>query len=43
MRAGGIGISDGFIHPVDLIAIGVATAEEADEYAAMHPSETPVV
>ena len=43
VRANGIGISDSFIHPADLVAIGVATAEEADEYAAMHPSETPVV
>ena len=36
VRAGGMGISDGFIHPQDLVAIGLATREEADELAAMH-------
>ena len=40
LRAGGIGLADGFIHPDDLVAIGVATAEEAEQLAAMHP--TPV-
>ena len=31
MRAGGFRISDGFISPLDLIAIGLVTAEEAAE------------
>ena len=39
IRAGGIGLADGFIHPADLVAIGVVTAEEAEEYAKMHPTE----
>jgi uncharacterized membrane protein len=38
VRANGIGIADSFIHPTDLVAIGIVTAEEAEEYAAMHPS-----
>ena len=42
VRAGGIGLSDSFIHPEDLVAIGIVTAEEAEEYAAMHPTEAPV-
>ena len=42
MRAGGIGLSDSFIHPEDLVAIGIVTAAEAEEYAAMHPSEAPI-
>jgi uncharacterized membrane protein len=40
IRTGGIGLADGFIHPADLVAIGVATAAEAEELGAMHPSET---
>ena len=40
LRAGGIGLGDMFIHPEDLVAIGLATAAEAKELAAMHPSET---
>jgi uncharacterized membrane protein len=36
-RAGGFRISDAFISPLDLIAIGLATAEEAQE---MHHLET---
>lgn len=32
-RAGGFRISDGFISPLDLIAIGMMTAEEAQEMA----------
>lgn len=32
-RAGGFRISDGFISPLDLIAIGMMTAEEAQELA----------
>ena len=38
VRANGIGIADSFIHPADLVAIGLVTAEEAEEHAAMHPS-----
>jgi uncharacterized membrane protein len=34
-RAGGFRISDGFISPLDLIAIGLVTAEEAAEQHAM--------
>jgi uncharacterized membrane protein len=37
MRAGGFRISDGFISPLDLVAIGLLTAEEA---AAHHELET---
>ena len=39
IRTGGIGLADGFIHPADLVAIGVVSAAEAEELAAMHPSE----
>ena len=42
LRTGGIGLADGFIHPADLVAIGVATEAEAEELAAMHPTETSV-
>jgi uncharacterized membrane protein len=34
VRAGGFPISDGFIHPLDLVAVGVLAAEEAEELAA---------
>jgi hypothetical protein len=34
-RAGGFRISDGFISPLDLIAIGLVSAEEAAELHAM--------
>ena len=37
MRAGGFRISDGFISPLDLIEIGLISAEEAAE---MHALET---
>jgi uncharacterized membrane protein len=37
MRAGGFRISDGFISPLDLIAIGLASAEEAKQ---LHHLET---
>jgi len=37
MRAGGFRLSDGFISPLDLIEIGLFTAEEAAE---MHALET---
>jgi uncharacterized membrane protein len=36
-RAGGFRISDGFISPLDLVAIGLMTAEEAEE---LHAAET---
>ncbi len=42
LQAGGIGLGDSFIHPADLVAIGLATAAEAEQYAAMHPTETSV-
>ena len=42
VRAGGIGINDSFIHPADLVAIGIVSAAEAEEYAAMHPTEATV-
>jgi uncharacterized membrane protein len=38
-RAGGFRISDGFISPLDLVEIGLATAEEAKElHAVEHPA-----
>jgi hypothetical protein len=37
MRAGGFRLSDGFISPLDLVAIGLLSAEEAKE---MHDLET---
>jgi uncharacterized membrane protein len=42
VQAHGIGLSDSFIHPEDLVAIGVASAAEAEEYAAMHSTKVPV-
>jgi uncharacterized membrane protein len=36
-RAGGFRIADGFISPLDLVAIGLATAEEAEQ---LHAQET---
>jgi uncharacterized membrane protein len=36
-RAGGMRISDGFISPLDLVAIGMVSADEADE---LHALET---
>ena len=36
-RAGGFRIADGFISPLDLVAIGLVTAEEAEE---LHAKET---
>src|SRR3954465_7385209 len=39
-RAGGMRVSDGFISPLDLIGIGLVTAEEAAE---MHSLETSAV
>jgi len=40
-RAGGFRISDGFISPLDLVAIGLATAEEAKELHAMEHAAGP--
>ena len=37
-RAGGFRISDGFISPLDLVEIGLATAEEAAELQALVPA-----
>src|ERR1700757_28111 len=34
-RAGGFRVADGFISPLDLVALGMVTAEEADELHAM--------
>ena len=42
VRTGGFGISDGFIHPADLVAIGIVTREEAEEHGKMHPTTAPV-
>jgi len=39
-RAGGFRISDGFISPLDLVEIGLASGEEARE---LHALETPAV
>jgi len=39
MRAGGFRISDGFISPLDLVAVGLLAAEEAQELAALEPRE----
>ena len=41
VRSGGIGISDGFIHPLDLVEIGLISAAEAEELGAMHKTPTP--
>jgi len=35
-RAGGFRISDGFISPEDLVAIGIIAAEAAEEHAELH-------
>ena len=35
VRAGGFRVADGFISPVDLVAIGMYTAEEAERWEAM--------
>ena len=41
LRAGGIGLGDSFIHPADLVEIGLIEAAEAEELAAMHPDKVP--
>jgi uncharacterized membrane protein len=40
VRAGGFRISDGFISPVDLVAVGLMTAEEAEKHAAVEKTAT---
>ena len=40
--AGGFRLSDGFISPLDLVEIGLASAEEADELHALETSGAPV-
>ncbi len=42
MRAGGFRISDGFISPLDLVAIGLMTAEEAQEHHELETSKAAV-
>ena len=39
-RAGGFRLSDGFISPLDLVAIGLATAEEAEQLHALEKQTT---
>jgi uncharacterized membrane protein len=41
VRAGGSRISDGFISPLDLVEIGLVTAEEAEALDAIETSENP--
>jgi uncharacterized membrane protein len=43
MRAGGFRISDGFISPLDLVAIGLLSAEEAQEQHATEQAANPSV
>ncbi len=40
-RAGGFRISDGFISPLDLVEIGLVSAEEADQLHAIEQSKKP--
>jgi hypothetical protein len=39
-RAGGFRISDGFISPLDLVAIGLLSAEEAQDLHAIETADT---
>ena len=41
VRAGGFRISDGFISPLDLVAIGLVTAEEAEQLHAIETAGAP--
>ena len=41
-RAGGFRLSDGFISPLDLVEIGLASAEEAEQLQALEQSKSPV-
>lgn len=36
VRAGGVRVADGFIHPLDLVAVGLIAAEDAEALAAAH-------
>ena len=40
-RAGGFRLSDGFISPLDLVAIGLLSSEEAQELHAVETSRQP--
>jgi uncharacterized membrane protein len=40
IRANGFRIADGFISPLDLVAIGLLSAEEAEEHAAVEQGTT---
>jgi uncharacterized membrane protein len=40
-RAGGFRISDGFISPLDLVEVGLVTAEEAEELHALASADAP--
>ena len=40
-RAGGFRVGDGFISPLDLVEIGLLTAEEAKEHAALEKTPQP--
>ena len=40
-RAGGFRISDGFISPLDLVEIGLHSAEEAQQLHAMETAAVP--
>jgi uncharacterized membrane protein len=40
-RAGGFRISDGFISPVDLVAIGLLASEDVDTHTATKPAAAP--
>ena len=40
-RAGGYRVSDGFISPLDLIALGMVTAEEAAELHGVETTSVP--
>jgi hypothetical protein len=42
-RAGGFRLADGFISPIDLIAIGLMSAEEAKEIKALESDAAPAV
>ncbi|HEV7494961.1 hypothetical protein [Baekduia sp.] len=39
MRAGGFRLGDGFISPLDLVAVGLMAAEEAEELASLETAE----
>jgi uncharacterized membrane protein len=41
VRAGGFGIADGFISPIDLVAVGLLAAEEAEALAGQSTEASP--